>query len=240
MTSSQGNRDLESCATCKFRDHSIFFGLNGEQIKRLDTVLHINAYPKGAILCFEGDAPRGVHCLCSGKIKLTRSSGDGKTVIVKIASPGDILGAESIISGNRHEVTAEALEPCQVKFLRREEFLQLIKENGPACFRLAQKLSDELCKSYVQIRDMGCKVSTMARLTSLLLRLMSKYGESTSLGVRLNVKLRQEELAEMIGASRETTSRLLTKLKKQGIMQTKGRSMIILDKRALENQLFPY
>src|SRR5205085_8884852 len=85
--------------------------------------------------------PRGVFIICSGRVKLTTSSTEGKTLIVKIAEEGEVLGASATILGKTYEVSAETIEPSQVNFIKRDDFLKFLNTSPEACMHTAQQLS---------------------------------------------------------------------------------------------------
>lgn len=89
-------------------------------------------YPAGALLFLEKQDPRGIFVLCAGEVKLSISSSAGRTLILRIAKHGEILGLMATLSGNPYEVTAETLHPCQVAFVRRDDFLQFVAKHPEA------------------------------------------------------------------------------------------------------------
>ena len=92
----------------------------------------------------EGQAARGVFILCVGHVKLSTSAGDGRTLILHIAEPGDLLGLPATISGRAYEVTADVMEPAQANFISHGEFLNFLRDHGEAALRVAQELSEKL------------------------------------------------------------------------------------------------
>ncbi|MGA2459754.1 MAG: cyclic nucleotide-binding domain-containing protein, partial [Terriglobales bacterium] len=81
------------------------------------------------MLFVEGQLPRGVFVLCKGSVKLAISSPSGRTVMVKLAEPGEVLGLSATLSGKPYEVTAETIDPCQVNFVKRDDFLRFLKDD---------------------------------------------------------------------------------------------------------------
>ena len=119
----------------KLRAEKIFCNLPNAALQALESIKYTTAYPKGAVLFVEGQAPRGVFILCRGRVKLSICSSDGKTLILKIAGPGELLGLSACVTDKPYEATVETLSPCQVNFIRREDFLQLLHEDAEACLR---------------------------------------------------------------------------------------------------------
>ena len=92
MRAPYGLEIIESCLTCPHREDRIFCNLSPEAVKRLSSITASASYPKGAMLFVEGQQPRGVFVLCTGRVKLSTSSADGKTLILRVGEPGDVLG----------------------------------------------------------------------------------------------------------------------------------------------------
>jgi CRP/FNR family transcriptional regulator, cyclic AMP receptor protein len=232
------NLEVEySCSNCRVRGDRLFCNMSDDSVDALDAIKFTGLYPKGSSLFVEGDAPRGVFILCSGRAKLTTSSTEGKTLIVKIAQPGDILGASSTILGKPYEVSAETIEPCQINFIKREDFLKLIGVSAEACMHTAQQLSEKYHSAQREIRTLGLSQTTSEKLGRLLLDWCDDSGEPTTKGVRLKVLLTHEEVAQMIGTTRETVTRLFSDFKRKSIIDVKGSSMYVTNRPLLETMV---
>jgi CRP/FNR family transcriptional regulator, cyclic AMP receptor protein len=225
---------VEDCLHCKLRADRMFCDLSAESLKSFDALSLVNLHPSGAVLFVEGQEPRGVYLLCSGRVKLTVTGGDGKTLITRVAEPGEVIGLSAVVSGGPHEATAEALEPCQTNFIRREEFLRFLREHGDACLRVAELLSRYYHIACEQIRSLGLSHSAAEKLARLLLEWCRREGVPCDQGLRLNLTLTHEEVASMLGTSRETVTRLLADFRKKQIIHLKGATLVIKDRAALE------
>jgi CRP/FNR family transcriptional regulator len=232
------NLDIHNnCSECTVRAERIFCNMSQATIAALDTVKFTGVYPKGSLLFVEGEQPRGVFILCSGRAKLTTSSTEGKTLIVKIAEPGEVLGASATILGKPYEVSAETLEPAQLNFIKRDEFLKFLGTHAEACMHTAQQLSEKYHSAQREIRSLGLSQTTGEKLATLLLDWCDRNGEATAKGVRLKVLLTHEEIAQMIGTTRETVTRLLSDFKKKKIIDVKGSTVFVLAKQNLEHMV---
>lgn len=225
---------IESCFTCKLRSDRLFCDLPAGALQSFESIKYATAYPKGAVLFVEGQAPRGIYVLCKGRVKLSICSTDGKTLILKVAEPGEVLGLSASVSGKAYELTAETLDPCQVNFVKREDFLRFLKEHGEACLRVAEQLSEKYNAACHEIRSLGLSHSAAEKLAKLLLDWSTKNGEAAKVEPRLKLALTHEEIAQMIGTSRETVTRLFADLKKRQIVQAKGSTLLIRNKAALK------
>jgi len=202
-------------------------------LKSFEALKYATVYPKGAVLFVEGQSPRGVFLLCSGRVKLTTCSSDGKAIISRIAEGGEVLGLSATVSGRPYMATAETLIPCQVNFIRRDDFLRFLKENGTACLRVSEHLSNNYHNAFEQARSLGLSHTAAEKLAKLMLEWCAKNGKESEKGISLKLTLTHEEIAQMIGASRETVTRLLTDFKNKQIIQIKGSTLIIREKTAL-------
>ncbi|HEX8852928.1 MAG TPA: Crp/Fnr family transcriptional regulator, partial [Pyrinomonadaceae bacterium] len=140
----------------------------------------------------------------------------------------------AVMSGRPYEVSAETLSPALVTFIGREQFTQLLSEHGGVCASAAQQLNRDYHAAYEKARLLGLSGSTTGKLARLLLQLAARRGTQTERGIRMKVALTHEELGQLIGASRETVTRLLGEFKSREILQTKGAIMLLRDRQALE------
>jgi len=225
---------VESCLTCKLREDRLFCDLDTASLQAFENIKYATAYPKGAVLFVEGQSPRGIFVLCKGRVKLSICATDGKTLILKIAEPGEVLGLSASVSGKAYELTAETIDPCQVNFIKREDFLRFLKDHSDACFKVAEQLSDKYNNACHEVRSLGLSHSAVEKLAKLLLDWSSRNGEASKQEPRLKMVLTHEEIAQMIGTSRETVTRLFADLKKRQIVQSKGSTLHIRNKAALK------
>lgn len=226
-----------SCITCTRGTDQLFCNMSPAAMKTLDAIKFTSVYPKGSILFVDGEEPRGVFILCSGRAKLTTSSSEGRTLIVKIAEAGEVLGASATILGRPYEVSAETLEPSQLNFIKRDDFLRFLNSHTEACLHTAQQLSEKYQSAQREIRSLGLAQSTAEKLGKLLLDWCALHGETTPKGIRLKVLLTHEEIAQMIGTTRETVTRMLSDFKRKKIVEVKGSTIVILRKEELERMV---
>jgi CRP/FNR family transcriptional regulator len=158
---------------------------------------------------------------------------EGKTIIMKIAQPGEILGLHAVVTGGAHELTVETLQPCQIAFISSVDFLNFIKRRGDACLHVAQQLSSDCHSAYEVIRSIGLSQSVSEKLARLLLH-WAVDGQVSEGTIRVKLALTHEEVAQLIGTTRETVTRILGELKKRHIVELKGATLVIRNKPALE------
>src|SRR5215470_9269863 len=227
---------VESCLACPHREDRLFCNLPPAAVERLSSIASAAAYPKGATLFVEGQSPRGVFILCSGKVKLSTSSADGRTLILRIAEAGEVLGIPASVTGKPYELTADVLEPTQANFIHRQDFLNFLRDHGEAALRVAQQLGETYHSAIAEMRSIGLSHSVSEKLARFLLDLSSGHDDGKG-QLKVTLTLTHEEMAQMIGASRETVTRLLGEFKKKQILEVKGSTLIIKNKAGLESVL---
>jgi CRP/FNR family cyclic AMP-dependent transcriptional regulator len=231
MRSPYGLNIIDDCVVCPVREEHLFCNLPLPAVQKLTEIKSTALYPKSAVLFIEGQRPRGVFVLCTGKAKLSTSSSEGKTIITKISRPGDVLGLNATISDHPYEVTAEMIEPGQANFIARDALLDFLRQNGEVALRVAEQLSRNYYVAYEEIRTLGLSASPAEKFAKLLLAWESEKGNGQS---PIRVTLTHEEIAEMIGTTRETVSRLFSDFKKRQLVQVKGSTLVIRNRPALE------
>jgi CRP/FNR family transcriptional regulator len=224
---------IESCLCCPHREDRLFCNLPPAAVQQLASITSGAAYPKGATLFVEGQSPRGVFILCTGRVKLSTSSADGKTLILRISDPGELLGLPATVTGKPYELTADVIEPAQANFVAREDFLRFLREHGEAALRVAQQLGETYHSAIAEMRTIGFSHSASEKLARFLLDLSADHEEGAR-EVKLTLTLTHEEIAQIIGASRETVTRLFSDFKKRHLLQVKGSTLTIKNRSALQ------
>ncbi len=234
MRSPYGLNIIDDCVVCPVREEHLFCNLSVPVLQKLNEIKSTAVYPKSAVLFIQGQRPRGVFVLCTGKVKLSTSSSEGKTIITNISEPGDVLGLNATVSDHPYEVTAEMIEPGQANFIARDALLQFLRDNGEVALRVAEQLSRNYYVAYEGIRTLGLTSSPAEKFAKLLL---SWESGKTNGQAHIRLTLTHVEIAEMIGTTRETVSRLFSDFKKKQLLQIKGSSLMIRNKPALEKMV---
>jgi len=224
----------DSCKTCKVRAASFFCQLPPAALKDFDAIKSTATYPKGALLFMEKQDARGVFVLCEGDVKLSISSSEGKTLIMRVAKAGEILGLMAGMSGGPYEVTAETLRPCQIAFIRREDFQRFVAKHPEASQGVARQMTMQYQAACEQLRTVGLSASAQEKLARLLLSWSAGIQQSKD-GTSIKMPLTHEEIAEFIGTSRETVTRTLSDFKERHLIAIQGSTMMIPSVAALES-----
>ena len=232
MRAPYGLDTIESCMSCKARRDSFFCRFSPNVMRSFDGASYHSVMPPGALLFVEGQTPRGVYVLCSGKAKLSTTSKEGKVLILKQAEAGEVLGLSAAISGTNYEMTAETCTPCQLNFISRHDLMRLLQNQSEVGVHSAQFLSREFQGAYRDIHELVLARSSSGKLARLLLSCAPKaIPEAAEQRLRC---MTHEEMAQRIGSSRETVTRLLSTLKKKRLIRLEGATLVIRDRNGLE------
>ena len=224
---------VDNCATCPRKTAGFFCDLAAPPLKSFEEVKYTSSYPADALLFVEGQLPRGVYMLCKGRIKLTMTSTEGKSMILHIAEAGELIGLPAAMNGQPYELSAETLEPCQVNFIKREAFLRLVREHPQIAAHATDQIGRDYRAACFQIRSLGLSRSASEKIARFLLERAAR-GQETTQGIRVNLALTHEEIAQIVGVSRETVTRTLTELKNKSVITVKGQTITIRNKTNLE------
>jgi len=224
----------ESCQPDSLKASEHFRHLSPAAAKDFDAAAISASYPAGAVLFIEKQDARGVFLLSSGSVKLSVSSSGGKTLILRIAKPGEILGLMSTMSCAPYEVTAETLHPCRVSFVPRRQFLQFVAKHAEAYKGVVNQLSALYSGACEQLRTVGLSATVPEKLARMLLE-WSAGAKPTLRGSKFILPLTHEEIAEFIGTSRESVTRALSDFRSRDLVALHGATLTIANRPALES-----
>ncbi|HZR66512.1 MAG TPA: Crp/Fnr family transcriptional regulator [Terriglobales bacterium] len=222
-----GLEHLDEHLNDAFRSSHLFQTFSPTLQQKLYKISSPASYRKGQILFAEGEAARGVFLVEEGRVKLGAESPDGKSLIVHMAIPGDIVGIPAAVSGRSYEVTAEALETTQVRFVSRKSFVQWIEVNGEAGLRTAEILSDIYYAAYAELRYLGLSTSAEARLARFLLAKTLNHNSHGANHQPVKIHMTHQHMAAVIGLSRETVTRVLSEFRRKGLVKPQNSHLTI-------------
>lgn len=223
----------DRCESCRSRPGGFFSALSPNAVQAFESAKHNCAYPPGAMFFMEGQESSGVFLLCRGRVKLTMTRSDARSIIVRIAEPGELIGLDCAIAGKPSLLTAEAFDPCVVHVVRRDALRTLMREHHELCIAITEQLSRDYRSACFHIRALGLSRTASEKIVHFLLAWAAK-GMETAEGLSVNIPLKHEEIAQIVGVSRETVTRMLTELRHKGLITIKGASVLIRNKSALE------
>lgn len=233
MKTPYGLNIVEDCTNCPLHRPGFFCDFSPPILHSLNQLSHKSTLPAGAVLFVEGQTPRGMFVLCSGRVNLSTTSREGKILILKTAEAGEALGLSAAISGMGYETTAETATPCQLNFVDRKHLLELMQAHSEVGLHASQALSRDFHSAYHDIHDLVLTRSSAGKLAKLLLS-QSPRPELNAGEIRINSSMTHEEMAQRIGSSRETVTRLLSDLRRRRLIHLDGPTLVIHDRTALE------
>lgn len=206
----------------------IFKGLSEAQLAALSDILIDQTFGKSQVIFTQGEYAAGFYVVVSGRVKIFKTSPDGKEQIIHIYGPGNIFGEVPMFSGGNFPANAETLEKSRFFFFPRNSFIELIKNDPSLSMNMLAELSKKLRHLANLVEELSLK-EVPGRLASYLL-LVSDNGRN--LNVELDIT--KTQLAGLLGTIPETLSRILGKMVNQGIIEVSGGIIKIINPKGLK------
>jgi CRP/FNR family transcriptional regulator, cyclic AMP receptor protein len=220
------------CLNCTLRQKGDFCQLPDHLMSEFNRMGHITLYPSNATLLTEGQIPRGIYIVCSGRVKLTIQARDGKTIILKIAGDRDVLGLSAIVSSRPSPMTVTTIGFCQIKFVEHDDFMRLLETDNWTAMACVTMLAREVTGTFGDVHELLLARSSTEKLARLLLSWVAREPHNRDL--RVESEFTHEEIAQMIGSSRETVTRLLSEMKRKELIRIEGSMLVIPNRVALQ------
>lgn len=215
-----------------FRSDSILKGLPKEELDYLYSKMTVQKYKRGQNIFVEGTIPNGVYFLKKGKVKKYKANRDGKEQIIYVYNTGELLGYPALLCEEPYSDSAAALEEALVGFIPKKNFLEILKQSAVLSQKLLINLSHDFGVLVNSIAAFAHK-SVRERLALTLLVLKDKYRIIGEQAKPVEIILPREDLANIIGVALETLVRLLHNFKDEGLIETEGRKIRVLDSKKL-------
>ncbi|SFL60135.1 Crp/Fnr family transcriptional regulator [Pelosinus propionicus] len=211
------------------REIPVFSKLPENQLEIIHNHTIERRFRKGMIVFHEGDAGEGFHYVKSGKVKVLRTSDDGREHIIKILGAGEIFAEVLMFNNQPYPATAVAVEPSCIGIIRNVDLEQLVLTNNELALQLIKALSQRLIYAQQKIKNLALN-DVMSRTIEVLLRLSQEQGDIKDNGIiELALDLSRQDLANLVGTTRETVTRTLSSLKKDKYIDFDGQKIKILD-----------
>ena len=207
--------------------------LSPEERLEFESLRTFSDYPPGTTLFAEQQAPDNVLFLLQGQVKLSLNSSAGRRVILGVACAGETLGLASALSESRYDTTAETVSPCMIASITGDDFRGFLKSHPSAYVDVARELCLECARACEQVRRLGLTVTASEKLVRFLLE-QCAVAQQTERGTRLFCALTHTEIGECIGVTRETVTRLFSDFRSRELLESRGSTLIISDRRALQ------
>lgn len=212
------------------KDISLFNGLPENQLNEIGRIAVKKRYDKGEIIFLEGDEGNGFYVVADGKVKIFKSSIDGKEHILHIYGPGNPFGEVPVFSGKKFPANAQAILKSHLLFFPRTAFVELITTNPSLAMNMLAVLSMRLREFTVQIENLSLK-EVPGRLASYLIYLADEQKSGTNIFLPIS----KGQLASLLGTIPETLSRIFTKMSSRNLIEINGREIKLLDRNSLED-----
>ncbi|MCC6158625.1 MAG: Crp/Fnr family transcriptional regulator [Deltaproteobacteria bacterium] len=213
-------------------NNPLFKGLFDSDPGELDRVAQSLFIKKRQVAYRPGDLSDSIYVLKSGRVKICKITEDGREIILNMLKPGDIFGEMAFLEDGPRDSFAEALDDTNVVLFKKADLLQLIKRRPAITYRLAKVVGERRREAEKAMENFLYK-GVRERLANLLLRLGEDYGIKDSRGKLLRIKITHQDLANLIGSSRETVSLTLGDFRREGYIDINERKIIIKDERGL-------
>ncbi len=211
-----------------FKSESVLTDLPPGDVELLMTNKTEEVYKKGAIIFRESSYPSGIFYITEGKVKKYKLDKDGGEQIIYVANTGELLGYHAILSEERYPDSAAAIEESTIAFIPREDFLAALQQSDVLNRRLLKTLSHEFAV-LANSMSLFSQKSARERLALQLIVLREKYKVNFQPGMPVEIRMSRDDLASLVGTVRENITRILSEFKDAGIVETKGRRILVHD-----------
>ncbi|ABW19668.1 Crp/Fnr family transcriptional regulator [Alkaliphilus oremlandii] len=206
----------------------VFGELSDEDLEKINSITIEKNLRKGTIIFMEGDKGEAFYFIKSGKIKIYKTTPDGRELIFAILSHGDVFAEVALFNDVAYPAGAEVLEDACIGTIRNEDLEELIRKNAEIALHIIKEFSKKLYNSQQKVKELALG-DTYARTAQTILKLAKSNGKETSEGIEIHLDISRQELANLIGTARETVSRALSQFKKEGSIHIDKKKIIIKD-----------
>ena len=219
------------------RQISIFSELESEFLEEIYKISRVRKYEKGRIIFMEGEPGEAFFYIKSGLVKISKLSRDGREHILHVLNEGHVFAEVTLFSNTEYPATAEVLEDAEIGIIKNEDLEKVIKENPDLSLQMIKYLNKRLVEAHMKIRNLAL-YDTYERTAQALVKLAEDYGKKSSKGVNLDINISRQELANIVGTTRETVIRALTAFKKEHLIGIEKNTITIIDLESLKE--WPY
>ena len=214
----------------------LFAGLGEDLLLKIEAISIEKSYKKGEIIILQDTSVEGLYILVSGRLRINRSSEDGRVKVLAILSPGDIIGEMSLLDDESASATVETMEDSRLILIRKEDFQAMLLRYPLVTIEIARILGRRLRSADKEIEELAF-YSVKNRLIEALIDLANRHSERTSSGIRVSLRITHQDLADMVGSSRETITRIMNLLERDQLIVNEGGYIVIKDINRLKTYL---
>jgi CRP/FNR family transcriptional regulator, cyclic AMP receptor protein len=207
----------------------LFAGLSPEQLGKIAALAQVRSYAGREVVVNQGEPARALFAIVRGRLKVAACGPDGKDTVLGIMAEGEVFGEVALLDGGMRSATCTAIEPCELLVIDRAQFMELLESSPAIAIKLLDVVAQRLRRLSQRSED-AAFLDVPSRLARSLLDLASRFGETVrSSEIRISLKLSQQELGDLVGATRESVNKHLSDWTRQGIVKLQGGRMVIAD-----------
>ncbi|WP_288184812.1 Crp/Fnr family transcriptional regulator [uncultured Sporomusa sp.] len=210
----------------------IFEELAPADLAAIDNVTVERRYKKNMIIFMEGEPGEGFHYVKSGKVKIVKMAQDGREHIINILGPGEVFAEVLLFNRGPYPATSVALEDSVIGIIKNVELENVVVDNPRIALHIIRVMNKKLLHAQMKIKTLALS-DTFARTAQILGRLAQQYGREVTGGIRIDIDMTRQDLANLVGTTRETVSRVLSSMKKDKVIDLAEQQIIILDEQRL-------
>lgn len=211
-----------------------FTNLQESDLLKINEITIQRNYRKGSIIFMEGDTGEAFYFIKSGKVKIYKTSPDGRELIFAILSEGDVFAEVTLFNDINYPASAEVMEDASLGMIKNQDLEGVISKNAELALAIIKVLSRKLFNSQQKVKELALG-DTFMRTAQTIIKLAEEHGKKTDEGLEVKLDISRQELANMIGTARETVSRALSQFKKEGSVDISGKKIIVKDMQKLKS-----
>lgn len=208
--------------------HPLFGQLDPEDLDRLVAYMRVARYPAGTVLFRKGDPGTNMVVVLRGRVKVCTHSADGKELVFNTFSPGGVFGEIALLDGADRTADAETVDACDLLVLERRDFLPFLRSHPDVCLKLMSVLCHKLRQTSAFL-EQALFLEGPARLAKLFVRLAESHGRPVADGIKIDLHLSQQQLANMIGMARESINKHIRQWREDGLIRIENGYYVIVD-----------
>lgn len=211
----------------------VFEDLAPADLAAISQVTLERRYKKNMIIFMEGEPGEGFHYVKSGKVKIVKMSQEGREHIINILGPGEVFAEVLLFNPGPYPATAVALEDSVIGIIKNNDLENVVAGNARIALHIIRVMSKKLLHAQMKIKTLALS-DTFSRTAHVLIRLSQQYGRAVAGGVEIDLDMTRQDLANLIGTTRETVSRVLNAMRKDKVLRFADQKIIIADEKRLD------
>jgi CRP/FNR family transcriptional regulator, cyclic AMP receptor protein len=213
------------------RSIPLFAELTPEQHGKIASLALVRTFPARKVVVSQGEAATALYAIVQGRLKVASCGPDGRDTVLGIMAEGEVFGEVALLDGGVRSATCMTIEPCELLVVERDQFMELLESSPGIAVKLLHVLSQRLRRLSQRSED-AAFLDVPSRLARSLLDLATRFGEkqrAPESGISITLKLSQQELGDLVGATRESVNKHLSDWARQGILRLSDGRMVISD-----------